>query len=250
MKDSWRLAVVGVTAFVLFIVLSAPAAKLVPWLQPQLPRMQLIGISGSLWSGRAQQLNAGGVQFSDVHWHLRPLALFAGALSVAVDAQLRGQPLRAHAGLGFFSGAYVADATGRMPAADLLFLTGMQLVELGGQVEFDIDEMTGIGQGFPAVAGTVSWAPAQVVAPLELDLGKAQLQTRIEGGVTRGQLTASGGALAVTGDVTFNPDGSYQLVGDVQKNGTVPQAVDKFLDAFAEFSNGSYRLEWSDKIKI
>jgi general secretion pathway protein N len=250
MKDSWRLAIVGGTAFVLFFLLSAPAAKLLPWLQPQLQGLRLSGISGSLWSGRAQQLDAGRIQLDDVRWQLQPLMLFTGALQLAVDAQLAGQPLRAHPGLGLLSGAYVADATGRMAAADLLYLAGFTMVELGGQLEFAIDEVSGIGRGFPAVAGSVSWAPARILAPLELELGSAQLQTHIESGITRGQLAASGGALTVNGDVTVNPDGTYQLVGEVQKRGQVPQAVDKFLATFAEFSNGSYRLEWSDQIKF
>lgn len=250
MKNLWRLTLVGVAAFVLFVVVTAPAAKLLPWLQPQLPGVRLGGVSGSLWSGRAQVLQAAGIPFSDVRWHLRPLTLFKGALEVAVEAQFNRQPLRAHAGLGLFAGAYVADISGSMTASDLLFLSGMRVAELDGLVDFDIDRVTGIGSGLPAMAGSVTWSPARVLAPLELDLGKAQLQTRIEDGATRGQLVAGGGVLGVKGDVRLNPDGSYQLVGDVTRQGAVPQAVDRFLDTFAEPSNGGFRLQWSDQIKF
>lgn len=244
----WRFALVGAAAYVLFLLLTAPAAKLLPWLQPHMPGVQVSGVSGSLWSGRAQLLQAGAVQLDEVRWHWRPLALFGGALEVSVDAALDGQPLQAHAGTGLFSGPYLADVTGRLQAADLLYLAGMRGAELAGQLDFDIDRVTGIGNPFPAVAGRVAWAPARVQAPLDLDLGQVQVQTRIEDGVTRGQLSAIGGALVVNGDVTFSPDGSYQLTGDVQKHGAVPQAVEKFLTTFAEFSNGSYRLEWADKL--
>lgn len=250
MNHVWRFALLGAAVYLLFLALTAPAAKLLPWLQPQLPGLQMSGVAGSLWSGRAQRLQAGGVQLDEVHWHWRPLALFTGALEFGVEAGLNGQPLAAHAGSRLFSGPYLAAVTGSIPAADLLSLAGMRLAEPVGQVTFDIDKVTGLGSSnsFPAVAGNVSWAPARVLAPLELDLGQVQLRTRIEAGATRGQLVASGGVLAVNGDVTFNPDGSYQLVGDVRKDGTVPQAVDSFLASFAEFSNGSYRLEWSDRV--
>ena len=251
MNKPWRLALFGVAAFVLFLVLTAPASKLLPLLQPQLPGVQFSGISGSLWSGRAQLVQAGGVPLNDVRWHWRPLALFTGALEVGVEAQLSRQPLHAHAGLGLFSGAYAADVTGSMAASDLLFLSGMHLAELSGQVDFDLDRVTGLGGGMPAVAGVVSWTPARVLAPLQLDLGKAQLETQIDAGVTHGRLVASGGVLGVNGDVTLNPDGSYSLVGDVSKQGGVPQAVDKFLDTFAEpVAGGGYRLQWSDRIQF
>ena len=89
-----------------------------------------------------------------------------------------------------------------------------------------------------------------VLAPIELNLGLGELTTAIESdGVTRGQLIANGGALTMQGEVTLQADGHYQLVGDVKKTGTVPQAVDKFLSTFAEAGNGGYRLEWSDQIK-
>ena len=250
MTSWWRLAAAGVAASLVFLVLSAPAAKLLPYVQPHLAGIKLYGVSGSLWSGQAVRVSAGAVQLDSVNWRLRPLALFTGALEFAVDAKLAAQPLTAHAGVGVVSGVYVSDVVGRVAAADLLYWSGMSRVRLDGQLEFAIDDVEGLGSGLPAVAGTLSWTPARVLAPLELDLGKAELQTRIDAGVTRGQLRADGGVLTVSGDVTVNPDGNYQLVGELQKKGSVPQAVDKFLATFAEFNNGKYRLEWSDQIRF
>jgi general secretion pathway protein N len=250
MKSWWRLAVAGLAAFVLFVVLSAPAAKLLPYFQPQLPGVQFSGVTGSLWSGRAVRVGAGAVQLSKVHWSLRPLALFKGALEFSIDADQGGHPLTGRAGIGVLSGIYVADVVGQLAASDLLYWSGMTGIGLDGQLDFAIDTIEEIGAGLPAVAGAVSWSPAKVLAPLELDLGQAQLVTRIEAGVTHGKVSASGGVLTVTGDLTVNPDGNYTLVAELQKKGSVPQAVDKFLATFAEFSNGNYRLEWSDQIKF
>jgi general secretion pathway protein N len=249
MNGWWRLALAGLAAFLVFLVLSAPAAKLLPYFQPQLPGVQFSGVSGSLWSGQALRVDAGAMQLSKVHWRLRLLALFKGALEFSIDADYGGQPLVGRAGIGLFSGPYAADVVGRLAASDLLYGTGMSAIVLDGQLDFAIDDIAGIGSGVPTVAGAVSWSPARVLSPIELDLGQAQLVTRIESGVTRGKVSASGGVLAVSGDLTVNPDGNYTLVAEIQKKGSVPQAVDKFLATFAEFRNGNYRLEWSDQIK-
>lgn len=249
MKTGWRPALAGLAAFVVFLVVSAPAAKLLPYFQPQLPGVQFAGVTGSLWSGQAVRLGAGVVQLDGVKWRWRPLALFKGALEFSVDAEHRGHALTGRVGIGLFSGAYGADVVGQLAASDVLYWTGLTGIGLDGQIDFAIDDIEVVGTGLPAIAGAVSWSPARVVSPLDLDLGKAQLVTRIESGVTHGKVSASGGVLTVSGDVTVNPDGNYALVADLQKKGNVPQAVDKFLATFAEFSNGNYRLEWSDQIK-
>lgn len=251
MKAVWRLLPAGIAAYVLFLVLSAPAAKLLPYLQPHLSGVRLAGVSGTLWSGRAAQLTIGSVPLTGVNWGLRPLALLTGAVEYRVKAQLNGQPLTAHVGRGLFAGAYVSDVSVRVAASDLLFWSGLHQVGVDGDLLVHLDEVENIDAGgLPAVAGTVTWTPAMVRAPLELNLGEAHLETRIEDGISRGQLTADGGALTLTGEVTANPDGHYQLVGEVHKKGQVPQAVGKFLETFAEFKNGSYHLEWSDQIKL
>jgi hypothetical protein len=250
MKSWWRLALAGAAAYLVFVVAGAPAAKLVAYVQPRLPAVQFAGVSGSLWSGRAAQVGTGALHLDAVRWRWRPVALFRGALEFAVSAELGGQPLVGRAGLGLLGGAYATDVVGRLPVADLLYWTGMTRVGLDGELDFVIDDIEGLGAGLPAAAGTLTWSPARVHAPLTLDLGQAQLVTRIESGATRGKLSASGGALNVAGDLSLNPDGAYSLVAEVQKNGSVPQAVDRFLAAFAEFRDGTYRLEWSDRLKL
>lgn len=244
-----KLLPVGIAAYILFLVVTAPAAKLIPYFQSQLQGVQLAGISGTLWSGQALQLNVPPVQLTQVSWQFRPLALLLGAVEFKLDGQLSGRALSASAGRGLLSGPYLADVTGSVPAAELMAWAGLGMVELDGQMDFVLDEVEFSGSNMPAVAGQLVWKPAMVLTPLELNLGLAELTTTIEsGGITTGQLVANGGALTLQGAVTLQPDGQYQLTGDVKKAGAVPQAVDNFLSTFAEFKNGSYRLEWSDQI--
>lgn len=250
MKAGLKLLPLGIAAYCLFLLLTAPAAKLIPYFQSQLQPASLAGISGSLWSGKALQASVPPLQLNDVHWRFRPLSLLLGAVEFGIDGQLEGRPVSAVVGHSLFSGSYLADVEGSAAAMDLLYWAGLGGVELTGQLEFALDDVEFSGAAVPAVAGKLVWKPAMVNQPLALNLGLAELTTTIEsGGVTAGQLIANGGALGVQGTVSLQPDGRYQLLGDVKKTGAVPQAVDKFLATFAEFSNGSYRLEWSDQLK-
>ncbi len=250
MKDRWWLLLVGVGVLLIFVVLRAPAAKLVPRLLPASVPVQLSGISGTVWSGQALQLVVEQVTLERVRWRFRPLVLFLGRVEVGLTAQLNEHPVSARAGKGWFSEPYLAAVRGTLPATELLSLAGMNVAQLGGQVEFDLARVEGLQRTFPTVSGSARWAPARVVAPLVLDLGAVQLETRTEAGETRGELNASGGALSFEGEVDLSPDGRYSLQGEVRKQAAVPAAVDDFLATFAEARDGGYRVEWSDQIRF
>lgn len=250
MKAGLKLLPIGVVAYFLFLVVSAPAAKVIPYFQSQLQGVHLAGISGTLWSGQAAQVSVAPVQLTQVGWRFKPFGLFLGSVVFQLDGKLSGKAFSARAGRGLFSGPYLADVVGSVPAIDLMYWAGLSAVELDGDFGFSLDDVEFSGGTLPAVAGQLVWKPAMVLSPVELNLGLAELTTAIEpGGITRGQLVANGGALTVQGDVTLQSDGNYQLVGDIKKTGSVPQAVDRFLSTFAESGNGSYRLEWSDRVK-
>lgn len=250
MKSWLPLLAAGLAAYALFLALTLPAARVLPYLEQRLPDVDMQGVSGTLWSGQAARLNIAGVPLETVTWHWRPLGLLKGAVEFALKASLGGQPVAARVGTGLFAGRYASDIVGRVSAADALYWSGMTAVRLDGRFDILIDRVEGIGSGLPAAAGSVSWTPAKVLEPMELDFGKVHLETRIEDGRTLGNLKASGGALVFSGELTASPDGSYRIAGEARKKAALPQAVDGFLASFAEFSNGVYRLEWSDRVPL
>lgn len=249
MKSSLKLVSIAVGAYILFLVMTVPAARFLPYFQSQLGDVQLAGISGSLWSGQAVQMSVPPLQLTRVNWDFQPLTLLLGAVEFQLDGQLDGRAVSASAGRSLLSGAYLTDVSGSVAAANLMSWMGLSMLKLDGRLDFSLDEVEFSAGRVPAVAGQLVWKPALVQAPIELNLGLAELTTTIESdAVTTGQLVATGGALTLQGVVTLQPDGQYQLTGDIKKSGAVPAAVDTFLSTFAESRNGSYRLEWSDQI--
>ena len=246
MKPLWQGVLLGAVAYFLFIVTTAPAARIVSYVQPQ--GIHFSVIDGSLWSGSAALVNASPVQLTDVRWSFRPFALFVGQFEFAVEGQLQGRRIEAYIGSSFLGNPYVSDVRGRLAAKDLPGLLGQNQLQLGGELEFDIADVEWPESGYPALSGTVIWSQARVTGPVELELGKAQLETRIEDGVTRGQLETTGGPLLLQADVEMNSSGAYRLDAKLQQKGDVAQAVTQFLSTFAEYKDGTYLLEWSDAI--
>lgn len=248
MKPWWPGVLVGMAAYLLFLLMAAPAVKVWPLFQSRLQNIQLAGIEGSLWSGQAAQLDVSPLQLKDVSWRFRPFGLFVGRAVFNVDGQLQAEKIKAKVGSTFLGRPYLSDLRGRVSANDLFYWLGLKPVKLGGDLDFDIDDLEWSESGLPAMAGTTSWSSAQLVSPIQLVLGTAQLETQIEDAVTRGALEARGGALLVQADVELKPDGAYRFDADIQPKGDLPPAVEKFLSAFAAYKDGSYRLEWADKL--
>ncbi|MEN8802806.1 MAG: type II secretion system protein N [Thiogranum sp.] len=248
MKLWWRSVLLGALAYLLFLFMTAPATKVLPLFQSQLQDIRFTGVEGTLWSGKAVQLDVSPLQLKDVNWSFRPFGLFVGRAVFDIHGQLQAQMLKAKVGSTFLGGRYLSDVRGRVSANDLLSWLGLRQLKLGGMLDFDIDEVEWSESGLPAMAGIASWSPAQLVSPIKLVLGKAELETQIEDAVTRGRLETTGGALLVQADVELKADGAYRFDADIQQKSDVPQAVLKFLSTFAEYKDGSYRLEWADKL--
>ena len=248
MKLWWRSALVGTVAYLLFLLMAAPAAKVLPVFQSRLQNVQLAGVEGSLWSGKAAQLDVSPLQLKDVNWSFRPFGLFVGCAVFDIHGRLQAQRIQAKVGSTFLGRPYLSDVRGRISANDLFYWLGLKQVQLDGQLDFDIEDVEWSESGLPAMAGTASWSLAQLVSPVALVLGKVQLVTQIEDAVTRGRLETTGGALLVQADVELKPDGAYRFDANIQQKGDVPQAVSKFLSTFAEYKDGNYRLEWADKL--
>ena len=83
-KFSWLA--LGAGAYVAFALSLFPAATAYRWLAPD--SLSLVGIQGSIWSGRAELGSAAGVALHDVRWTVRPWPLLIGRLTGEFEARL------------------------------------------------------------------------------------------------------------------------------------------------------------------
>ncbi|MDY6946618.1 MAG: type II secretion system protein N [Pseudomonadota bacterium] len=82
MKRLWPLVVLGVSAFVIFALVTLPATVVVSWLDSA--DVSVGGVSGSIWNGRAQVLQIRGAHIGSVEWQLHLLPLLTAHASADV----------------------------------------------------------------------------------------------------------------------------------------------------------------------
>ncbi|TCK19400.1 type II secretion system (T2SS) protein N [Thiogranum longum] len=243
----WRTVALGLVAWLVFLIATLPADRALA-LAPQMPGVTIGHVQGTLWHGKAGSLIIKGIQLDNLRWGFRPLSLFTGRFEFDLKAGLGSKPVHAIAGTLFSGARYLGDVQLSMPASDVLYRLGIKQVGVSGDLVMDLDDVRFTPGGIPMFSGVTRWAPAEVEAPLVLSLGTATLTTQHDGSITQGDLVATGGVLQVKADVALEATGAYRLNAVITQNGTVPQAVTKFLATFAEYENGSYRLEWSDNL--
>lgn len=82
-RISWLIG--GIIAFIIFAIAYMPAVQVVGRID--LPKnVSISGISGTVFSGKAQTIVVNGLPINNVQWELNPLALFIGNISAKVKA--------------------------------------------------------------------------------------------------------------------------------------------------------------------
>jgi general secretion pathway protein N len=117
MKISWRLIVLGVVAYLMFLLIALPADVVLSRLQSR--GIAAVGVSGSVWNGRAAAMQIGRFGLGSVEWHVSPWRLFTGKLSTDLRAKRDDGALQASVSIGFGKRAVVKQMQGSLPIAAL-----------------------------------------------------------------------------------------------------------------------------------
>lgn len=209
MRRVWPLLALGASAYLLFLVVSFPAARMTPWLERQVSGLSLHGVAGSLVSGQAIQLVYRGLDLGRVSWRARPLALLLGRLEYHLELSDPVNPGQAR--LAITPGGAVRGRDIRFTVSPdrLAALYSPLPVTTSGRLRVEIETLD-VSAAFPEhVAGRLDWEAAAVLSPVELVLGDIAMALHSEPDALVGDMV-SGGRLEAAGGVQLTADGRYR----------------------------------------
>jgi len=154
-----------------FLAAGLPAATLWRTLEPRLslpPSLEVNGLSGTVWSGRAASLRWNNQDIGGLTWHWQASALLRGGFrftwtldTAAITGEVRLRPFQ-------IEGHHVQ---GHWPAARLQRWLDLPLL-LGGDIHIDATQMVWHrALGPTAATGTLLWADAAMGLPQPSSLG-------------------------------------------------------------------------------
>jgi hypothetical protein len=159
----------GCGAYLAFALAQLPAGTAYRWLGPD--ALVLSGISGTVWSGRAELGAVGNLPLRDVEWSVAPLALALGRISVTLAARPPDGLVTGSLSAGLWDIRFtdVRVTTSLDTLGTLLSLQGSR-----GTVSVDLGELS-LRDGWPVAAmGTVKIRNLEVL-PLGAPPGSALL---------------------------------------------------------------------------
>jgi general secretion pathway protein N len=205
-----RYALFFLVVYLIALLVSLPAEQVYRAARQtgSLP-VELYGISGTSWSGRAKTAVVDELSFQDVEWSLRPLPLIIGRAELGVSLRIGQGSASGVAGRTLGGAWYARDVQIDAGLGDLSAAAGLDL-GLRGRLAGTIARVRVADDQVHALDGQLEVTGAGIGEPLNMDLGSfsANIETRDEG--IHAALTDKEGPLRAQGSVVLQPAGEWR----------------------------------------
>lgn len=220
-----RLILAGFAVFFLVLLVTFPARVAYRLFAP--PALQMSGITGSVWNGRAAEALAADAYLTDVRWRLKPDSLLSGNVTYAAQARPVGGSLATDVSASTDGSITLTGLTASVPLD--LVLPQFQAQGIGGDLMVVLDRLV-ITDGTPAdISGTVTVVNLFVPILSAGVLGDYQLHFESSPEGITATLAALEGLLDISGTLTLRPDGEYRVDGLVRARPEAPPSVESRL---------------------
>ena len=245
----WVLLAVAV--WLLLVIKSAPATWAANWVNSAFPGIQISGVSGSLWRGRAARVLvlADGASYSlgEVHWTLRPWTLLMLRPCADITSALKNQQLEGRA-CGHVDGSWsLSDAQFQGPGA----LIGLWLpVQLQGQLSLTLAELHLDGERVEQLRGEARWQNARFYHNQQwLALGSYSGQLAADGaGGASAKLKDSAGPLELKLTAALPQGQGLSLQGTAAPRAGAPRELAQVFNSLGFSENqGRYTVDWGTR---
>ncbi|MGD8379321.1 MAG: type II secretion system protein N [Gammaproteobacteria bacterium] len=226
----WQIVLLGVAAYLAFLLATLPAVQLTSRLSGQIPGLRMAAPTGTIWHGHADWLTVNHVRLDDVSWDASVWRLFTAHLAWHVEAHLGDGFARGKVTLSPDGSATVSDFRAAVSVADAIALTPYRDVPAHGDATVRIDHLVfDDGQ-----AGNVT--AEAVVNDLHVDwvgkgsLGGYRMTLKSAGDRIQGNFQDTGGPFSLTGTVDVRATGDYDVRGQIAARPSADPVLAQALD--------------------
>ena len=245
-------------AFVVTVVWKFPAAGVLPHVSTH--PVAVAGVSGSFWSGSAQQVQLPNPALlaNNVKWRFQPAALMSGNTAANLDFDILGGSGNGNVARSITSGdVTVTDGSFRMPAVNLGQFLPLPIVDFGGNLVADIETLELQNNLLKSTRSTVIWRNAEVTGALQAALGQVVVDVvpqPIDGKPAHiATLSSKDGDLELDGEVQIDINGNYRADIKLKPTATANQGLTGALGSLGSIagreSDGSYRIRNNGNIR-
>ena len=229
-RHTWRWGLLGLTAYLLFLLATLPAVYATAWLEKRLPQVQLAGVDGSIWSGAAREFTYSGRSWGALRWHFDWRAPFSGHLGYRLQLHGAGNTLQGRIAASAAGTLFFQDVRGQLPVTEIELWVPLPPGSIDGTLSLQLVRLV-LAHGRPIAAqGNVTLTGATLNWPQAVALRRYQLKLRTHSGTgIEGSLLDTSGPLMLQGTLNLAPDGHYQLSGRLASRDPGDAAISHLL---------------------
>lgn len=242
------LFLLGLLAFAVTAIWKFPVAGVLPHVDIQ--PVKLSGVSGSIWKGSAQAVNAPELQqpITNVNWKVKPSTLLSGGAGAVVDFEVLGGKGEGLVTRTLAGNMLVSEGKFRVPASQLEQFLPLPVAEFGGVVLADIEDLELENNLLKRTQGKLIWSNAEVKNTV--NLGQVVFDIVPQGEQHIGKLSNKDGQLEVRGEVLLDQAGNYKADIQIKPTADTPPQVNGILGMVGRpASDGSYRIRNNGNIQ-
>lgn len=240
-----RYAVLGIAAYLVFLLASAPASVAVAKLR--IEGLELHDVRGSIWSGAARavvRVPASSIPLDEVRWRFAPARLLAGRISYDVQAGASNLNAAAEIARGF-RGVEIRNLGATSDASLLGSLAPLlatwrpqgQMKLEAALLSWDEREVRGDARA--------EWRGAVLSFPDARALGTYVATLKGDGGPAKLTLATPEGTLRLAGEGSFSPPGRFSLRGEARAEPAAAAQLEPLLNLLGPpRADGARSFDW------
>ena len=227
MRSVW-----GATAFVIFIIVITLIyklpAKFIYQKFSNVSSVELVGISGSIWSGRIDSITTPQLTLNQLSWQLSALPLLVG--DVDVQWKLEDPALQLQGKVSLSGEEFsLIDIKGYIDLVELGTRLPAQNILLAGVINLDIPQAEFKQSELINMTGLVKWKSAQLLSPENIEFGNFKADLSNSSGKLLASLSDTGGPVSLGGVFSLSSRGKYDYTLEIAVRDTsVPGLLDGF----------------------
>lgn len=221
MSSKRSLVAIALLSVVIALIVMLPARVLYRWTVPA--EIAMSGLSGSAWTGSANEAAVNGFYLRNIKWRLKLLPLFVGKLSYQISATPASGFLEADLSISFGGEISLSNLKAALPLEQFAKASGFTGLQGSASLEF---ERLVFADGFVVAADGVIRI-ANLFVPLlgRESLGGYQAEIFTQSDGIAASIEDTDGVVDLAGSLQIRPDGTFQFVGQVAAKPDTPQSI-------------------------
>ncbi len=249
MKKIIKPVLFTLLVFFISLIILAPA-RLIYYALPENSAIQLSGVSGTIWRGRASQLVWQNQVTGKLDWKLKPLHLFIAKF--AGDFNISGPDMTINGSVSIDrkQNITLTDTISILNAATLPLPPAAALITPAGKIEAEIKQLKLAGNTIQSTETKIRWKNASVTQPVQVTLGEILLDITSNDGNLKGLLSSSKESpIDLTGNLDIDATGALKTNIKITPTNETPDDILDLLPLLGKpDQNGAVSVKFSGKL--